>query len=202
MIVAQSYEQMFLDAAEQMISLARDISMRGDGFSVISHGDRDIESIEWADINLEKDQYVMKIYPTNLLPTTPAAKLQKVIEMIQAGMISQHEARGLLDYPDLEAVNQLATASSEGIKLMIEHMIEKGVYNPPEPFMNLSMAIQMVQNAYLRAKINQVPEDRLDLLRRFIQESVGLLASTMPQPMPPMPEQQQGQGAQSPETIQ
>ena len=122
----------------------------------------------------------MKVYPTSLLPTTPAAKLQKVIEMVQAGMIDNQEARGLLDYPDLEAVNQLATASSEGIKLMIEEMVEHGRYHPPEPFMNLSMAIAMIQSAYLRAKINNAPEENLDLLRRFMQEAIDML-STMAQ---------------------
>ena len=187
MIVAQNYEKLFLDAAEQMIALAREISAAGRSYEVLSHGDKDIESINWKDIDLQKDQYVMKIYPTSLLPTTPAAKLQKVIEMVQAGMITQQEARGLLDYPDLESVNQLATAASEGIQLLIEEMLEHGNYHPPEPFMNLAMAVQMVQSAYLRAKINKAPEERLDLLRRFIQEAVGMLASTMQQALPAAP---------------
>lgn len=189
MVVAQQYEKLFLDAAEQMIDLARGISARGDGYEVLSHGDKYIESIKWSDIDLERDQYVMKVYPTSLLPTTPAAKLQKVIEMVQAGMIDQHEARGLLDYPDLESVNELATASSEGIRMLIEEMAEHGRYHPPEPFMNLSMAVQMVQSAYLRAKINGAPEKNLDLMRRFIQEAVGMLASIAQQAM--MQQQQQ-----------
>tara|TARA_R100000951_G_scaffold99916_2_gene90485 strand:+ start:6866 stop:8680 length:1815 start_codon:yes stop_codon:yes gene_type:complete len=180
MIVAQHYEKLFLEAAEQMIGLAREISKNGNAYEVLSHGDKDIQSIKWSDIDLKRDQYVMKVYPTSLLPTTPAAKLQKVIEMVQAGMIDNQEARGLLDYPDLEAVNQLATASSDGIKLMIEDMVEHGRYHPPEPFMNLSMAIAMIQSAYLRAKINNAPEENLDLLRRFMQEAIDML-STMAQ---------------------
>ena len=185
MIVAQHYEKMFLEAAEQMIELARDISKRGNAYEVLSHGDKDIQSIKWSDIDLERDQYVMKVYPTSLLPTTPAAKLQKVIEMVQAGMINNQEARGLLDYPDLEAVNQLATASSDGFKLLIEEMAEHGRYHPPEPFMNLAMGISMVQSAYIRAKINNAPEANLDLLRRFMQESIGMLSAMAQQAAPP-----------------
>ena len=177
LMVAKAYEQLFLDAAAQMVDIAREVSARGESFEVISHGDDDIEKIKWSDINLKRDEYVMKVYPTSLLPTTPAAKLQKVIEMLQAGMLSQQEARALLDYPDLAAVNDMATASQEIFSMMIERILEKGIYQPPEPYMNLAMGIQMMQSAYLRAKINSVPEDRLELFRRFIEDSIGMLAA-------------------------
>ena len=177
LMVAKAYEQLFLDAAAQMVDIAREVSARGESFEVISHGDDDIEKIKWSDINLKRDEYVMKVYQTSLLPTTPAAKLQKVIEMLQAGMLSQQEARALLDYPDLAAVNDMATASQEIFSMMIERILEKGIYQPPEPYMNLAMGIQMMQSAYLRAKINSVPEDRLELFRRFIEDSIGMLAA-------------------------
>ena len=117
----------------------------------------------------------MKIYPTSLLPTTPAAKLQKVIEMLQAGMLAQQEARALLDYPDLEAVNNLATAARDDIDMLLEQMLEQGIYIPPEPFSDLELSIRVMQSAYLRGKINQVPEERLDLVRRYIEDCVNLL---------------------------
>tara|TARA_R110000822_G_scaffold28237_2_gene84050 strand:+ start:397 stop:2235 length:1839 start_codon:yes stop_codon:yes gene_type:complete len=198
LMVAKGYEQLFLDAAAQMVDIAREVSDRGDSLEVISHGDDDIEKIKWSDIKLERDQYVMKVYPTSLLPTTPAAKLQKVIEMLQAGMLTQQESRALLDYPDLAAVNDMATASQEIFNMMIERVLEKGIYQPPEPYMNLAMGIQMMQSAYLRAKINSVPEEKLDLFRRFIEDAIGMLAAmqagAQEPPMGPM-----GPGPASPE---
>ncbi len=199
LMVAKAYEQLFLDAAAQMVDIAREVSAKGESFEVISHGDDDIEKIKWSDINLEHDEYVMKVYPTSLLPTTPAAKLQKVIEMLQAGMLTQQEARALLDYPDLEAVNSMATASQEIFTMMIERILEKGIYQPPEPYMNLSMGIAMMQSAYLRAKINQVPETRLDLFRRFIEDSIGLLARMQAQAEPPPPMEAMGPGPDAPQ---
>ena len=199
LMVAKAYEQLFLDAAAQMVDIAREVSARGESFEVISHGDDDIEKIKWSDINLKRDEYVMKVYPTSLLPTTPAAKLQKVIEMLQAGMLSQQEARALLDYPDLAAVNDMATASQEIFSMMIERILEKGIYQPPEPYMNLSMGIAMMQSAYLRAKINQVPEVRLDLFRRFIEDSIGLLARMQAQAAPPPPMEAMGPGPDAPQ---
>jgi len=175
MITAQQYERVFLDAAHQMIDIARNAAERGDNFEVISHGDKFIEKIKWKDINLKNDQYVMKIYPTNLLPTTPAGKLQKVIEMLQAGMLSQQEARGLLDYPDISAVNNMAMAAYDDVMMQIEQMIEHGIYMPPEPFTDLPLAMRLVRSAYLKAKVNKVPEERQDLLRRFLEDCVSLI---------------------------
>mgnify|MGYP003112682629 FL=1 len=175
MITAQQYERVFLDAARQMIDIAREAAERGDNFEVISHGDKFIEKIKWKDINLKDDQYVMKIYPTNLLPTTPAGKLQKVIEMLQAGMLSQQEARGLLDYPDIAAVNNMAMAAYDDVMQQIEQMLEHGIYSPPEPFTDLPLAMRLVRSAYLKAKVNKVPEERQDLLRRFLEDCVSLI---------------------------
>ena len=74
-----------------------------------------------------------------------------------------------------------------------------GEYTPPEPFLNLTLCITRVQQAYLRAKINRVPEGRLALLRRFIQECQALHASMAapPQAMgaaPGMPTPPPGMG--------
>ena len=196
MITAQQYEKAFLDAARQMIDLAREVAARGDSYEVISHGDKSIEKIKWKDINLKEDQYVMKIYPTSLLPTTPAAKLQKVIEMRQAGMLSQEESRGLLDYPDIEAVNSMATAARDDVNMLIEQMLEKGEYIPPEPFSNLELSVKLMQSAYLRAKINKVPEERLDLLRRYIEECINLITQMQ------QAAQQQAMAAMAPQQAQ
>ena len=177
MIVAQAYERLFIQAAEIMVDIAREVSERGESYEVITHGDKFIERIKWSEIDLKKDQYVMKIYPTSLLPSTPAAKLQKVIEMFQSGMLTQEETRRLLDYPDLEAINTLATAAQDDAHMLIDDMLNKGIYHTPEPYSDLTLGIKLTQSAYLRAKINKAPEKRLKLLRRFMQESMEIMAA-------------------------
>ena len=59
----------------------------------------------------------------------------------------------------------------------------------------------MMQSAYLRAKINQVPEARLDLFRRFIEDSIGMLAKMQAaaQPPAPMPMGAMGPGPEAPQ---
>ena len=179
-IVGQAYESAFLEVARQMIDLAKDASEEGKTYEVISYGDKEIEKIKWSDINLREDQYRMKVYPASLLPTTPAARLQTVIEMSQAGLIDKAETRSLLDFPDIEQYNKLATAPLDEAEMLVEEILEKGRYYPPEPFSNLQLHLQFFQRAYIEAKINGAPEDRLDLMRRYMQECFKLLQPPAP----------------------
>jgi len=128
----------------------------------------------------------MKVYPASLLPTTPAARLQTVIEMAQAGLIDKAETRSLLDFPDIEQFNKLATAQIDEAEMLVEQIIEKGIYYPPEPFSNLELHLKYFQAAYTRARTDNVSEDRLELMRLYMQECMALLQPPAP-PVAAMP---------------
>ena len=204
-IISQKYEQLFLDAARQMIGLAREIVDRGEEYKVVSHGDKEIEQIDWRDVNLKEEQYVMKIYPTSLLPTTPAARLQSVVDLSQSGLLQDPQTLlKLLDYPDIEAVTSLMTADVDIIDSIIEKIQAKGEPTPPEPYMNLGLCIRRVQQAYIRAKLNNLPENKLEMMRVFIAQCQKLLADmqmaggmgmpTGPMTSPDMPTPPPGMG--------
>lgn len=176
--VAARYERLFISAAKQMIDLARRASEEDEVFSTVSHGDKYIEQIKWKDINLGEESYVMKITPTNLLPDTPAGQLEFAKELIQSGLIEDPlVAVRLLQYPDIESVTSQMTAAGDIVDMYIADMLEKGRYASPEPFMDLTLALQKTQNAYLLAKINGAPLERMELLVRYMQECMELLAS-------------------------
>ena len=61
---------------------------------------------------------------------------------------------------------------------------------PPEPYSLSDAAIERVQQSYNLGKLEEVPEKRLELLRRWIAQAVSLLEKAQtPQPPagPPMP---------------
>lgn len=88
----------------------------------------------------------------------------------------------------------LQTAARDDIMMMIEEMIDYGNYHTPEPYMNLKLAITMMQSAYLKGRMNKVKDERLELLRRFMSEAETMLKTAL-QPEAPMPVQT---GAQLP----
>ena len=172
---ARAYETMFLDAARIMIDIARDASTKKKGFSVTSFDKSNLEKVDWNSVNLEEDQYIMQVFPTSLLPVTPAARLQTVEEMMRTGLLSREDGMALLDFPDLQSVQSLEMAAFDEIEMIIESIVEYGVFISPEPFSNLPFALKKMNQAYIRAKLDGVPEDRLDLMRRYVAECQSLL---------------------------
>jgi len=166
----KKYEKFYINAANICIDLMKDIYETDKSVSVKASNKRFIDTIKWKDVNMEEDEYVIRAFPTSMLPTTPAGRLQQIQELIQAGFIGKEDALSLLDFPDLDNYTSMYTSSKEIINQYIELMLEDNQYNPPEPYFNLQLAETMIQNAYLRAKTQSVPEERLELLRRFYED--------------------------------
>jgi hypothetical protein len=188
-LVGQRYEDAHMQAADIVIDMTRDLAASGkDPFVKVKDG-KTISIIHWEDVDLEADQYDMRCFPTSILPTTPAGKLQTVQELVQAGFIDKDMALSLLDFPDLDAYVSNATASAELTNKLIENMIGKGEYEGPEPFEFLPQTKSMVQKSYLKAKLNGVSEERLELMRRFMADCDAIMNPPQPEApaMAPMP---------------
>lgn len=185
MMTGFNYEQFFLDSARQQIDLVRDLFMSGKDSEVKIKGESFLDTIKWSDIDLDEDAYIMQCFPTNLLPSTPSGKLQTVIDMIQGGFLEKDEALKLLDFPDVKAVTNLKNAASDMAESVLDKMIEEGVYTTPEPYFDLQLTLRLAQQSYLKAKLDNVPEDRLDMLRRFMDDVMALADAAKP-PQPPV----------------
>ncbi len=201
-LFGQRYEQLALDVARNQIDLTRDIASREDpetgkkrGYKVRMPDKKFVERIDWADIDLDEESYVMQAFPVSSLPSTPAARQETVAEWVQQGWVSQEEGRMLLDFPDLEHSTNLAVAAIEDIDRTVDWMLSGKDYLPPEPFQNLQLGVQRCQSAYLRARMENYPPERLELLQNWILQAQAMLqpeapptdpAAVMP-PAPPAP---------------
>jgi hypothetical protein len=121
------------------------------------------DQIDWKDIDLTEDEYVMKVYPISSLPNDPEGRLSTIQEYTQAGFMKPRTGRRLLDFPDLEMEEDLANSKEDYLHEIIEKMIEDGIYTPPEPFDDLDLALELSLDYYAYAKCNGVEEDKLDL---------------------------------------
>ena len=179
----RSYENFYLDLAEMSIAL---VAAQGGSYKVSAPGRGSFRDVDWKDIDLPRDAYVMQCFPVSSLPSDPAGRLQTVQEMMTAGLLSPRRGRKLLDFPDLEAEESLANAAEDYLELVLDQIIEDGVYTAPEPFDDLALAQEMVLEYYAAGRAQGLPEDRLALLRQFAQQVATLLNPPAP-PAPPSP---------------
>jgi hypothetical protein len=182
--VSRRYEDFYLEAARQMIDLAKEIAALEDDYEVVVPGKEFVDSVKWSEIDLEEDQYVMKCYPTGFLPSTPTGRFQFAEDLIRAGFVSAEEGLSLLDFPDTQSTLNLKLAPKRDIENMIERMVDTGEYEPPEPFQNLQLGVDMCKAAYLQYRLMDVPEERLELLRTWAEQALKMLQPPAPE-MPP-----------------
>lgn len=187
--LVRRYDNVFVDLAYQITDLAKDIAKREGKYQTVYPNKNGTKQINLPDVKMLDDPFVIQCFDASSLPRDPAGRLQKVTEMAQAGMITMQEARRLLDYPDLEQVDKLANASEERILQILDQIVEDGSYTPPDPFMDLQLAVQLVTqyyNLYVPAKLE---EERAQLLRDFFTQAQALVtqAMTPPQAQPAAP---------------
>jgi len=175
MNVALRYEQVFLDAAKLMVALAKEIYEEDSDYSVQVRERSFIKTIKWKEVDISKDKYVMQVFPTSFLSSTPAGRLQDVQELMSAGFIGKEDGMKLLDFPDLKEFYNFNNAGIEDIEDQICKIIEDGKYLTPEPYQNLELGIQKMQQAYLRYRSAGAPEERLELFRRWIEDARALI---------------------------
>lgn len=186
MTVGLRYEQSFMDAAKIIIDFAKEIAAETGGFKVRVKGTSFVETIDWSDIDLDDDKYMMQVFPISALSSSPSDRLQDVTELIQAGFISKEDGMRLLDFPDLKAVTDIYNSSLDDIHRTIDQMMKDGQYQTPEPFQNLALGIKIFQSAYLQYRGQNAPEEKLDLLRNWVSDAQALLAKmNPPAPMAP-----------------
>lgn len=171
----QQYENSCMAAAKLLLHEASMCAQEDPKFKLNGITSRHMETLEWKEIEMGEDEYIIRPYPVSFLSNEPAGRLQEVQELAQAGFINRDMALKLLDFPDLEGAMSLLNAAIDDIDMMIERMIEKGEPQTPEKYQNLNLAIQMTQSAYLRAKTENVPDDRLELLRSFMTQCEAIL---------------------------
>jgi len=171
-------EQAAIELAAREIDLAKEIDRdTPGGFVMRGVAGKELVKLKWSEVELDRDAFVMKAFPINYLGSTPAGRLNKVLELAQAEIFDRTTALSLLDFPDVDAEVSEQTAARENIKYIIALIEDQGKYVGPEPYMDLSGGLRRVQNAYLRGMTHGLEERKLELFRRWLDEADAMLTS-------------------------
>jgi hypothetical protein len=168
---------------------------------VREHGQTLFKNFDYENVRLDKKRLKLRVFPTNFLRGTPEEQMQSVNEIIEAGFLSQDEAIILLDFPDLQRVLNLRTASRHLIERTLERFVEakdptaEGVYIYPEPPMGLELCKALAIMTWLDEKLNGAEEGNLKLLMDFYLDADAEIekakakaaAGTMPSGAPLQP---------------
>lgn len=188
--LSKRYDEAYIDAGYLVIEKACEIAKRDGKYQTIFPSKDGTREIDLPEIKkIEDNPFVLQAFDASSLPRDPAGRMQKIVEMIQSGMVSIAEGRRLLDFPDIEQQNKLANAGEERILKYLDLIVEEGDYNPPDPFMDLQLADTLCTQYYNLYVAADLEEEKADLLRTFSTQTKALIQEMMaPAPQPDMPQ--------------
>lgn len=144
-----------------------------------------------------RDSYVIKMYPVSSLPSSIPDLMDSFEQMMKLGLIQKSQLYDMFDMPDLDSKVALMSAKFKVIDMILDKMLEEGEYTNPEPYFDLQYAAVAAYDQYNWALFNEVAEDKLALVRRFINDVKKLVSQATPpsalpvtpapSPVPPMP---------------
>lgn len=204
--VGQRWEKFHMDLAKLMTEEARDITKRlkekgQPGLTILAKSKVGLEELNFADVDLDRDKFVLQVMPTAYLPTTPAGKLDAIERF---GQIDPTIGRYLLDelnFPDLERAVSVANAPVEIIDMCLEAIIDRGEYIAPEPVWGpdtLNNGIIRATLFYMKYQTKKLEAEKQTMLRDWIVACTKLMQPAQP-PQQPGPTPAQAAQSQQPQ---
>lgn len=181
------FAELLIEAAVDLDTRRAELEKAGERLPKLSTdfvGDDGIEKIDWSDIDLERDKFVLKIAPVSALSTTVSGKFQDLQDLRDLGIVTDPaEMRELLGMPDLKQSANRQLAHRRLILRVLEvEILKKGIYWQPEPTWDLNLALRLAVDTLLDAELRGAPEPKQEMLRKFILAVQDMLGVAQPTP--------------------
>lgn len=184
-----------IETGQRYMDLAKRISEEGEGgYKIFSITPRGRRRIDWAEIDLQRDQYSMSLAPANFFAESPSARIQQVQELVSQEVLPKQAYAQLIESPDIREILDLNNAPYDLVNMELE-AIEEGTGRPigtVVPEMDLKYAAQVGLQTWCRAVRDGAPKQVQDDLHAFVEQARDMLMKaqqppTQPQPQAPPP---------------
>ena len=203
--ISQDFEQCIaVDLARIVLDISADLQRDGEELSIITASSTGAERISFADVMTDLEDCVLQVFPVSGLSTTPAGRLDQLMDYAQAGYLSKEQVMDVVDFPDLEDTVSLETASLHLIQDILSQIKEGKEYIPPSAYLTLPLAYRMVCLEVDRSQLQKVSPENVQRLRDWADECKALMdqatsqAAQAQQQAGPANQQQMGTAAQAP----
>lgn len=133
-------------------------------------------------------EYEIRPFPTSIFGQTISGRLERAIELIQAGWLSKEDAMKALDVPDLEPIIDIQLSESYYMEKLVDDILDDGEYVTPDPYVDAMKFL-----SYARARYLLALSDEFDYPERHMSECRRLIDYLDQQVQATIAKQQQGQ---------
>lgn len=164
----RQYEALSLDSTDLILRWSKELAKRNPQYGITARDKRELVYIKWADVDMERDKFILQVFPTSALAASPAAKQQQVSDMIQSGLVDADTGLDLMDFPDTLEYSRRRNGWRRCVERDITTIVRKGTAVSPEPFYNIQGSIPLVRDALNDYRSRGLPEDKMELLREYL----------------------------------
>jgi hypothetical protein len=135
-------------------------------------------------VQISKNSYSLRPFPVGRLSKDMATRQKQIDTWFAQGKISKSTAMRLEQVPDIDGFLDLVNASNDYVEAALDMMVEEGNYEPPTGLEDLTAAHEQAQSRYLQEKRFKTPQDRLDLIMKYVCAVEQLIDEAKPPPAP------------------
>lgn len=170
--VFRAWEDFHLDLSRMVVDAIRMLAEHVPDYEVMWGGAKDLKKIRWDKVDLDDSKYHLMCWPTNLLPQTPSAKLQRVVELMGQKLITPQQGLLLLDFPDIEAIVGDSNASLKNIEEKLNDLVRNGSSpnTMPHPYLQLDLAWRQAIDRINRLEAEGAPREQIELVIQWAED--------------------------------
>jgi len=178
-----------VDCAKLFLRAARRIGEREPDWQVTWPGQDFDAKVDVGVLDIDATQYVLRPYAVSEQKNTPADRAQAAQEMLDREEITNEQysiiVNGAYDVPRESrgfsvqrryvamVLDEILYSDEDVIADENRYMAER--YMPPTPWMDPAAARQQANEIYTQAMIDRVPQNRRNLMRRFLEDCDALI---------------------------
>lgn len=133
-----------------------------------------LEGLEWKEFLQDKKKLRIRVFPVSDLAKQPAARFAQLTQLLNVQGITVEQFKRLFGLPDLDAENELDTADTDVIDMMLDTMIVKNRYVSPDTVDDLKLAKARTRKMVNLCRVKEVPEERINHLLKFLEDIESL----------------------------
>jgi hypothetical protein len=186
--LARGYEQLMLDICDLIIDAAEDLSKVDPSFAVRYRSNEGIRKIKWREVSIARDSYVLQVQPKSYLDESGPGRVAGIQDMLDMQTLDPRAVPMLQRDPDLRAFPDPYASSLKLARSQVDAILHDGQERTAEPYQDLNLAAQVALDALQKAQTwEDVPAERIDMLRAYINGIEALLEPPAPPPAPMPP---------------
>lgn len=189
MTTGQDYEATAIDISDLSLMVLKDIRKEHgkSKYEVKVPTKSRLELIDWDDIALDEpdDIFTLHVDPVSSLPADVTGKIQTITELIQGGFIDQDTGRNLLNFSDLDRVEDMMSAERDCIMMTLDEIVDDGTPATVEPFNTPVLCLKMATQYYWTGFKQNLEPKRMEMLRTYIRSASLLAKSNAAAAQPP-----------------